>query len=245
MMEFFDLKNISERFMEIVNPTSEEKILKIGAVLGLNENSRIIDFGCGYGETLALWAEHFDISGIGIDIREHACRRAKKKIADRGFDRRIKIVCGSADEYAFDPGIFDVAACMGASFIWDGYRSAIQNMKKAVSDGGKLVIGETYRKVKAFPPEFSEEEKKFPLEHEIVHAARREGLDLEYMVRSSRDDWDRYEAENWYGFFRWLAENPDHPDRLQVIDTLRKYQDDYFRFGGKFLGWAMFILTAI
>jgi hypothetical protein len=65
------------------------------------------------------------------------------------------------------------------------------------------------------------------------------------MVRSSRDDWDRYEAENWYGFLRWLAENPDHPDRQQVIDTLRKYQDDYFRFGGKFLGWAMFILTAI
>ncbi|MEE9518044.1 MAG: class I SAM-dependent methyltransferase [Candidatus Adiutricales bacterium] len=244
-MEFFDLKNISERFMEIVNPTSEEKILKIGAVLGLNENSRIIDFGCGYGETLALWAEHFDISGTGIDIREHACRRAKKKIADRGFDRRIKIVCGSADEYAFDPGTFDVAACMGASFIWDGYRSAIKNMKKAVSDGGKLVIGEAYRIVEAFPPEFSEEEKKFPHEHEIVYVARQEGLDLEYMVRSSRDDWDRYEAENWYGFLRWLAENPDHPDRLQVIDTLRKYQDDYFRFGGKFLGWAMFVLTAI
>lgn len=245
MMEFFDLKNISERFLEIVNPTSEEKILKIGAVLGLNENSRVIDFGCGYGETLALWAEQFHISGIGIDIREHACRRAEKKIADRGFGRRVKIFCGSADEYAFDPGAFDVAACLGASFIWDGYRSAIQNMKKAIGDGGKLVIGETYRKVKAFPPEFSEEEKKFPHEHEIVYVARQEGLDLEYMVRSSRDDWDRYEAENWYGFLRWLAENPDHPDRLQVIDTLRKYQDDYFRFGGKFLGWAMFILTSI
>ena len=244
-MEFFDLKNISERYMEIVNPTSEEKILKAGAMLGLDENSRVIDFGCGYGETLALWAEHFHISGVGIDIREHACHRAEKKMSDRGFDRRITIVCASAAEYDFDPGAFDVTACMGASFIWSEFRSAVQHMKQAVHDKGKMVFGETYRRDEHFPPDFLNEEPKFPHEHDIVHIARQEGLDLEYLVRSSRDEWDNYEADNWYGLVRWLNENPEHADRQQVINTLRKWQDDYFRFGRKYLGWALFILTSI
>ncbi len=82
-MEFFDLVNISERYMELVNPTTPEKVVKIGKVLGLNKSSRVIDFGSGYGEVLALWAEEFGISGIGIEIRDYACQRARKKMKDR------------------------------------------------------------------------------------------------------------------------------------------------------------------
>lgn len=77
-MEFFDLVNILERYMELVNPSTPEKVLTIGKFLGLKEDSRVIDFGCGCGEVLALWAEEFGISGIGIDVREHACDRARK-----------------------------------------------------------------------------------------------------------------------------------------------------------------------
>jgi hypothetical protein len=32
-MDFFDLVNISERYMELLNPTSTEKILTIGRIL--------------------------------------------------------------------------------------------------------------------------------------------------------------------------------------------------------------------
>jgi len=62
-MKFFDLVNISERYMEIVNPSTLEKVLTIGKVLGLKEGNRVIDFGCGYGEVLSLWRQHFGISG--------------------------------------------------------------------------------------------------------------------------------------------------------------------------------------
>ena len=51
-MDFFDLKNISERYMELINPTTTEKMLNVGKVVGLSENSHVIDFGCGFGETL-------------------------------------------------------------------------------------------------------------------------------------------------------------------------------------------------
>lgn len=95
-MKFLELKNISEALMELVNPTSPEKILKAGQVAGLKPSSKVIDFGCGFAEPLILWAERFGISGVGIDIRPYACERAKNKIADRGLSARLEVVCGDA-----------------------------------------------------------------------------------------------------------------------------------------------------
>ncbi len=34
-MEFLDLKDISERYMELINPFSPEKVLRVGEVLKL------------------------------------------------------------------------------------------------------------------------------------------------------------------------------------------------------------------
>ena len=113
-MNFFDLVNISERYMELVNPSTAEKMLTLGKFLRLHEGSRVIDFGCGYAEALVLWAERFGILGIGVDIREHACERARKKVSDRGLSDRIEIVCGRGSEYLFEEGAFDAATCIGA-----------------------------------------------------------------------------------------------------------------------------------
>lgn len=40
-MDFFDLVNISERYMELVNPTSPEKIVKLGKYLRLEPKKRV------------------------------------------------------------------------------------------------------------------------------------------------------------------------------------------------------------
>jgi len=243
-MKFFDLVNIAERYMEIVNPSTPEKILTVGKILGVSQDSRIIDFGCGYGEVLALWVERFGISGIGIDIREHACERAQNKMHKRGMAERIEIVCANAAEYPFRKHSFDVALCIGASFIWGGYRPTIHTMKKAIHTGGKLVVGEAYWLKGGVPSEYAEQQT-FHTEYELLQITREEGFDLEYVVRASHDDWDRYEAGKWYGLIRWIEENPDHPERQDVIDYLHKAQDEYLRYEREYLGWAMYVLNPI
>jgi tRNA G46 methylase TrmB len=90
-MDFLTLKDISERGVELVNPTSPEKILTMGRVAGLREGSRVIDFGSGFGEVLALWAQNFGIAGIGIDVRPNACERAMKKMAERGLSITVNL----------------------------------------------------------------------------------------------------------------------------------------------------------
>lgn len=119
-MEFLELKSISERYLELVNPTTPEKLLRAGRVAGMREGSRVIDFGSGYGEALILWAATFGISGLGIDIRPAACERAQRKITAQGLEDRIEIVCADAAGYPVEPHTYDVASCMGATFIWRG-----------------------------------------------------------------------------------------------------------------------------
>jgi SAM-dependent methyltransferase len=242
-MKFFDLVNISERTMELVNPSSPEKIIKLGKVLGMGEGSRVIDFGCGFAEPLVLWAQKFGITGIGIDVREYACGRARKKIAAAGLENRIEIVCGNAAEYEFAVQGFDTATCIGASFIWGGFRPAIHAMRRAIRPGGRLGIGEPYWCHDRVPITYAQQEQGVHREQDLLRIAREEGFDFAYVIRASHDDWDRYESDNWDGLLRWLAENPDHPERAEVQAHLHKIQEEYLTYGREYLGWAMYALA--
>ncbi len=242
-MDFFDLVNISEAYMELVNPTSLEKVLALGRFLRLKEGSRVIDYGCGFGTALVLWAKEFGVTGVGIDIRPYACERAKEKVSAAGLTHRIQIVCGAGAEYPLGETRFDAATCIGASFVWGGYRPALQALRQAVHLQGRVGIGEPYWIRSDAPPEIRQKEPSFHLESELLSIARAEGFDMEYVVRASRDDWDRYEADNWHGLVRWLEANPHHPERNEVTTHLHKVQDDYFSFGREHFGWAMYALA--
>ncbi len=241
-MEFLDLKDISELYMELLNPTTPEKLIKAGLVAGLNRHARVIDFGCGYAEPLVLWAEKFGISGVGLDLRPHACERARAKVAERGLAKRLEIVCGDAADYVYPPHSFDVAACIGASFIWDGFQQALHAMKNAIKPSGRIIIGEVYWLTDEVPAEFRQQQKDIHPEADLLRMAQQESFDFEYVLHSSHDDWDRYEADNWFGLLRWIEANPDHSDRQQVIDHLHESQAEYTRYGYKYLGWAIYVL---
>jgi SAM-dependent methyltransferase len=242
-MNFFDLVNISERYMELVNPSTQEKLLAIGRILNLHGDSRIVDFGCGYGEMLATWGTTFGISGTGVELRDHACQRAIQKMVDKDLTDRIEIVCGDAAQYKFRRQAYSVATCIGASFIWGGFRNTILGMKSAVEGNGRLVIGEPYWLRDQVPPEYMASEPTVHFEQELLEIAHEEGFDIEYVVRSNHDDWDMYEAGNWYALVRWIEENPDHPERQEVIEHLHTSQELYFKYAREYLGWAMYVLS--
>jgi len=203
----------------------------------------LIDFGCGFAEPLILWAENYGIAGTGIDIRQNAIERARAKIAQRGLVERLQVVQGKGADYRFEPNSCDYAACVGATFIWGGYKPALQALKQAVRPGGKLIVGEAYWQKDSVPPELAQSQTGVYSESWLLQTTWQEGLELEYVVRASHDDWDTYEAGNWYGLLRWIEENPAHPERQEVIDFLHESQAEYFRYGREYFGWAIYLLS--
>jgi SAM-dependent methyltransferase len=242
LVEFLELYNISERYLELVNPTTPEKIVAVGRLAGMRKGWQVIDFGCGYGEALSLWARAFGISGLGIDIRPAACQRAQEKMAAQGLSERIEIVCGNGAEYAFEPHHYDVAACIGATFVWQGgFREALGAMQRALAPGGSLIVGEAYWRRSGVPPVYAQREPGVTTEPELLRNAREQGLELGYVLHSSRDDWDHYESENWRGLLAWLEENPRHPERADALQRLHDSQGEYLRYGREYLGWALYL----
>ena len=147
-MHFLDYYTIAEKYIDLVNPTSPEKVIEAGRITEFKPGDRIIDYGCGYAEPLLLWAKEYGITGVGIEIREAVVERARKKIESAGLSDKLEIICGQGAEYTFEPHSFDYAICLGASFVWDGFQSAVHNLKQTVKAGGKILIGEPYAKTK-------------------------------------------------------------------------------------------------
>ena len=173
------------------------------------------------------------------------CNRASEKIEKKGLWDRIEIVCEDGAKYPFEEGAFDVATCIGASFIWKSYEPTLKNMKKAVREKGKMAIGEPYWQKKDVPQEYLERNKGILTEHELLQITHKEGFEFQYIVRANSDDWDRYETGNWDGFIRWLEDNPDHPERQDVIDRLHEVQRDYLQYGREYIGWAIYVLSPL
>ena len=232
--------------MELLDPTSPEKIIQLGKLLKLKKGSRVIDFGCGCAESLTLWAEEFGITGVGIDISRDFCDRAKEKLATKGLSGQIEIVCSPGSDYTFEEGAFDAATCIGATFAFGGFQQTIKAMKRAVNKNGRLGIGETHWLSNQVPPQYAQKQASSTYtEIELAQFARNEGFELEYVIRSSRDDWDRYVSDSWYGLLRWLEENPRHLDYEQVFKFFRADQDDYLQFQSQYMNWALYCLAPL
>jgi hypothetical protein len=120
-------------------------------------------------------------------------------------------------------------------------------MKPAIRKQGRLVIGEPYWLKQPVPAEYTKVEgmENVHTEQELLEISQEEGFDFEYMVRASHDDWDNYEATNWRGLSKWIADHPQHPEQQEVIDYLHNTQNEYLRFGREFLGWAIYVLRPV
>ena len=238
-MDFLQIMTLAEKYLHLINPTSVEKILRVGEHLQLQRGDRLLDFGCGFAEPLVLWAKEFEFSAVGLEFREETCSRAKERIEGAGLSDRIEVICTNAADYPYEAKAFDVATCLGASFIWGGVEPALKALSNVIHEKGRIAIGEPYWKT---DPPLVDLGFSVHSEHELLEIIHERGLVLRYIVRSSEDDWDQYETGNWYALTEWLRENPDHPEREDVRTHLRKAQDEYTQFTRAHLGWAIYLL---
>jgi len=84
-------------------------------------------------------------------------------------------------------------------------------MKRAIHQNGRLSIGETHWLNDRVHPEYAQKHTSTHTEPELTQITRDEGFELEYIIRASHDDWERYYSDTWYGLIRWLEENPKPP----------------------------------
>lgn len=232
---------VVERYHELQNPTSAEKLRLLGERLGLGPESEVLDVASGKGGPARVLAGELGCRVTCVERADEFVGEARRRTDEAGLGGLITIVHADAAGFPLEPGRYDAALCLGASFVWDGLAGTLAALAPAVRPGGQVAVGEPYWRRWPLPADYD------PAPHdgyvtlaETVARLQAAGLTPTTIVDASPDDWDRYSTLHWLAAEDWLAENPDDPDAPAIRMEHERWRDRYLRWDRDLLGWAIF-----
>lgn len=230
---------VAERDHELQNPTSWEKLRLLGERLRLDASTRVLDVGAGKCGPALLLAHEFGCPITAVERAPEFAAQARSRIRSAGLERLIDLVEQDGARLELEPASYDVAMCLGASFIWDGLPGALAALAPAIRTGGAVVVGEPYWR--RWPlPDGVDDWDYVPLADTFARFEAA-GLAPETLIDSSLDDWDRYETLHWRALEEWLADNPGDPDADEIRRRHESARADYLSWQRVLLGWAIFV----
>jgi SAM-dependent methyltransferase len=224
---------IAERDHDIQNPTSPEKIRLMGEWLRLGPKTRLLDIACGKCGPALVLASSFGCRVTGVERHSGFVAAARERVAEAGLEELIEVVESDGREFPLEPEAWDVALCLGATFVWDDLDGTLSALVPAVRPGGHVVVGEPFWRRS---PPVGMDDMGYVSLAETGAKVERHGISLIGLISSSTDDWDRYESLHWRAVEDWLAENDDNEIRLANEEHKRRYLARRDAFG-----WAIFL----
>jgi SAM-dependent methyltransferase len=232
---------VAESAHELQNPTSPEKLLRLGKVLGLGPNSRVLDIASGRGGPALLLAGEYGCTWHGIELSPDFQAVALERIAKAGLADRLTFELGDGAAARHEPESYDAALCLGASFVYGSLADTVDALAPAVRPGGHVVVGAPYWRLLPLPDDYEDRNEPWTTLEGTVVVFETSGLPVVSVIASSEDDWDRYETLHWQAVERWLAANPGDPDAEDIRSRHEQSKRNYLRHQREHLGWAIFV----
>jgi SAM-dependent methyltransferase len=223
---------VAERYHDIQNPIGADKLRLLGERIGLAPGQRVLDIACGRGGPAIVLASTFGCEVVGVEKANVFVEAARERIAAAELEGLVSIHEGDAAEFPIRPEAWDVALCLGASWIWGGLEGTVGALVKGVRSGGHVAVGDVYLRTPATDDEFV----SLP---ETVRRFERAGPPLTTLIAASRDDWDAYESLHWASLEEWLAENGDDPGAAEIRAEHERSKWRYLEGGRETQGWAI------
>ncbi len=231
---------VAERDHDIQNPLSAEKLRLLGERLRLGPETRVLDVASGRGGPALLLARELGCSVEGIEIAPEFHAVAVERAQAAGLAERVTFRLGDASQEELGEG-WDVALCLGASFVWGGLAGTLDALEPVVRPGGHVVVGEPFWRKLPLPEDYDERGEPFTTLEGTVAILETGSLRCVSVIASSEDDFDRYETLHWRAVEEWLAENGDDPGAAEIHEWHGRAKRTYLRHGRDHLGWALFV----
>lgn len=244
-MDIWKYYDITHKKHSYLNPMSKDKFEKLFLLLDLKPNSRVLDIACGKGESLIRLAELFNISGVGVDLSPYHSKDCKENINKRVPNSDIKFL--EMDGAKYKPKgneIYDLSMCIGATWIYNGFKGTIEALKKMTKPGGLIIIGEPYW-LKEPGGDYLKmsgiKKEEYNSHYKNINVGEKEGLYCIYTLVSNHDDWDQYETLWWWSTMDYVTDNPDDPDNPELLKRVKKAKTEYLLYGRDTFGWAIYV----
>jgi SAM-dependent methyltransferase len=232
---------VAERDHELQNPTSADKLRLLGERLRLGAGSRVLDIASGRGGPAVLLAREFGCSIEGIEVAPEFHAVAVERAEAAGLGERVSFRLADAAQEELPSEGYDVAMCLGASFVWGSLAGTLDALEPVARPAGHVVVGEPFWRRLPLPDDYEERAGSYTTLDGTVTIFESGSLAVVSVIASSEDDFDRYETLHWRAVEEWLAESPDDPDAADVRARHEQYKRTYLQYGRDYLGWAMFV----
>ncbi|MGQ9565722.1 MAG: SAM-dependent methyltransferase [Candidatus Bathyarchaeales archaeon] len=245
-MDKWKFYSIREKLHTYCNPLNKERFETLLHLLRLKPNSTVLDIACGKGEFLIRLAEIYHVTGVGVDISPYFVQEAQNKAKKRAPNAPLAFIQLDAKNYQPPPDLlFDLTSCMGATWIWNGYKGTINALKNMTKPEGTIIIGEPYW-LKEPDPEYlkadnMKKEDYADSHYDNIKTAEATGLKCIYTLVSSQQDWDQYETLCWMAINDYAETNPTDPDLPEILNRHKHEKHVYLQWQRDTLGWALYV----
>ena len=241
ILDFFAITHDPHTFC---NPISAAAIDELIEFFRLPHGGRVVDVACGKAELLVRTLRRWSSTGVGVDVNPFFVEAARRNVEQADLAASAEIVEGNGAEFTA-AGPFDLASCVGASWIWGGHAGALEALSGFARPGGLILAGEPFWRREPSPEHLAATgltASSFAATHlDNVETGLRQGLRLIHAIVATEHDWDHYHGQQWAAVDRYARENPDDPDSSELVAKMAELQDQYLRWGREEIGWAMYL----
>lgn len=114
---------------------------RVGAACHLAPTDVVVDYACGFGDSLRLWVEAFGVRRvIGVEPDARTVRVAQARAEAWGLSERIELVTGRAEDLRPRQLAADVTAvvCVDAAYHFRTRAAWLANVAADLPSGGRL-----------------------------------------------------------------------------------------------------------